>query len=91
MVQQTYARTGSCSETCWRLTQSRKKSWRADRCSVGGPVAAGAGVEAEALSGKVRWQGDQTCCYRSQMLTLQLLMKTRVKMNLIAPITMHLL
>lgn len=29
---------------------------------MGGAVAAVAGVEAEALSGKVRWQGDRTCC-----------------------------
>lgn len=76
MVQQMYARRGSCSETCWGLIQSRKKSWMTDRCSVGGAVAAG--VEVEALNGKVHWQGDQTCCYWSQMLTLQLLIKTRL-------------
>lgn len=70
-----YARKGSCSETCWGLIQSRKKSWRAGRCSAGGPVAAAAGVEVAALNGKVRWQEDRTCCYRSRMLTLQLLTK----------------
>lgn len=91
MVLQTYARKGSCSETYWRLIQSRKKSWRADRCSVGGPVVAAAGVEVEALSGKARLQGDQTCCYRSQMLKLQLLIKTRVQMNKNTSISMDLL
>lgn len=91
MVLQTYARRGNCSETYLRLIQSRKKSWRADHCSVGGPVVAAAGVEVEALSGKARLQGGQTCCYRSQMLKLQLLIKTRVQMKRSTPISTDLL
>lgn len=50
-------------------------SWMAGRCWAGEPAAAVAGVEVEAWSGTARWLEDQTCCYRSQMLTPQLLVE----------------
>lgn len=58
---------------CWGLIQSRRMSWRAGRCFVGEPVAAVAGVEA--WSDIAHWLEVRTCCYQSQMLTLQLLVK----------------
>lgn len=73
--QQMCERKESCSERCWGLIQIRRMSWRAGRCWVEEPAAAAAEVEAEAWSGTVRWLEDQTCCYRSQMQTLLLLME----------------
>lgn len=78
-MQQNCVRKGNYSETCWGLIQSHKMSWRAGHCWVGEPVAAAAGAEVEALSGTVRWLEDQTCCYRSQMLTPQLLVEEERK------------
>lgn len=42
---------------------------------VGEPVAAVAGAEVGAWSDTAHWLEVQTCCYQSQMLTLQLLVK----------------
>lgn len=78
-MQQRCVRKGNYSETYWGLIQSHRKSWRAGHCWAGEPAAAAAGAEVEALSGTVRWLEDQTCCYRSQMLTPQLLVEAERK------------
>lgn len=51
---------------------------------AGGPAAAVAVVEVEALSGKAHWLVDQTYYYQSLMLTLQLMVerKRRGEINL---------